>query len=345
MWWFPSGVTDKNNEQKISIQGGEEKSVQAPPIDGETCHRPPPLNCRNSTDKLVSDTSSIKNASTPSPQKNGQKGVIYFRSILPSDRSVIQVLHEEWFPVDYKDDFFDALCNERVMPVSGEPLHCCVACFKELSDIEFEEVKQMSVQGKPTGSLRSKRMISAICNNSKHPMLEGIGDFILWDHEYSVEKSNTRHHEYEVERMPTINGNEIHPATNTLPLLSTSNAPSYCIPTAEIANNINPEESLRESRARMQREKTERFYQNGFRFDDDEESKSSTIMDLNCSNHTSQSHNLNADECIVGCLVGSFLPSKTPSKRSGKLLEAQSDPRDETCKILIPDPDRHTRMF
>mmetsp|Transcript_19458 Transcript_19458/g.39031 ORF Transcript_19458/g.39031 Transcript_19458/m.39031 type:complete len:458 (+) Transcript_19458:80-1453(+) len=345
MWWFPSGVTDKNNEQKISIQGGEEKSVPAPPIDGEMCHRPPPLNCRNSTDKLVSDTSSIKNASTPSPQKNGQKGVIYFRSILPSDRSVIQVLHEEWFPVDYKDDFFDALCNERVMPVSGEPLHCCVACFKELSDIEFEEVKQMSVQGKPTGYLRSKRMISAVCNNSKHPMLEGIGDFILWDHEYSVEKSNTRHHEYEVERMPTINGNEIHPATNTLPLLSTSNAPSYCIPTAEIANNINPEESLRESRARMQREKTERFYQNGFRFDDDEESKSSTIMDLNCSNHTSQSHNLNADECIVGCLVGSFLPSKTPSKRSGKLLEAQSDPRDETCKILIPDPDRHTRMF
>ncbi|KAL7460311.1 hypothetical protein ACHAXS_000774 [Conticribra weissflogii] len=345
MWWFSSGVTDKNNEQRISIQRDEENCVPTPPIDEETSPRQPVMTLRNSSDKLEAVVSKCNNGSSLPPMTKRRKGVIYFRSILPSDRPVIQFLHEEWFPVDYKDDFFDALCNERVMPVSGEPLHCCVACFKELSDIEFEEVKNISGQENPTGSLNSQKMASVVRKNLMHPILEGISDFILLDQEYPVE-NNIRHDENDGKNISASSANEKHPATNTLPLLSATNSPSYCIPSAETANSNYSDEHLSDIHARLQREKTERFYQNGFRFDGDEENKASLIeIDPNHSNHTAKCQNLIADECIVGCLVGSFLPSNTPFKQSGKLMEEQSDPRDETCKILIPDPVRHTRMF
>ena len=80
------------------------------------------------------------NTDLSTPRK--RRGIIYFRRINPSDRKIIQTLHEKWFPVDYKPDFFDTLCNntERIkMPGLNncEPLYSCVACFKELDEDEF----------------------------------------------------------------------------------------------------------------------------------------------------------------------------------------------------------------
>ncbi len=40
---------------------------------------------------------------------------LYFRSILPIDRQQIQRLHEEWFPVEYQDKFYDTLVHGKLV--------------------------------------------------------------------------------------------------------------------------------------------------------------------------------------------------------------------------------------
>lgn len=49
-----------------------------------------------------------------------------FRSLLPQDRAQIQVLHESWFPVTYKTEFYDELVLNRMVN-SGEHLYTCAA--------------------------------------------------------------------------------------------------------------------------------------------------------------------------------------------------------------------------
>mmetsp|Transcript_9536 Transcript_9536/g.23746 ORF Transcript_9536/g.23746 Transcript_9536/m.23746 type:complete len:415 (-) Transcript_9536:1253-2497(-) len=50
-----------------------------------------------------------------SPPCNGNDKTISFREILPHDRRRIQELFQKWFPVDYKEEFYDHLCNTRTM--------------------------------------------------------------------------------------------------------------------------------------------------------------------------------------------------------------------------------------
>lgn len=50
---------------------------------------------------------------------------ISFRSVLPEDRTQIQELFEEWFPVEYKDDFYENLCNRQTM--GAQKLYTLVA--------------------------------------------------------------------------------------------------------------------------------------------------------------------------------------------------------------------------
>jgi ribosomal protein S18 acetylase RimI-like enzyme len=40
---------------------------------------------------------------------------LYFRSILPIDRQQIQRLHEEWFPVEYQEKFYDTLVHGKLV--------------------------------------------------------------------------------------------------------------------------------------------------------------------------------------------------------------------------------------
>lgn len=67
---------------------------------------------------------------------------IFFRNILPEDRIRIQELFEEWFPVDYKDDFYDDLCNHSTM--GAQDLYTLVATKIDQDDDEEERRKNPS---------------------------------------------------------------------------------------------------------------------------------------------------------------------------------------------------------
>jgi ribosomal protein S18 acetylase RimI-like enzyme len=67
-----------------------------------------------------------------------------YRCIMPKDRERIQLLHEEWFPVAYQDDFYDNLVLGRML-TTNNPLYTNLMCNKQ------DEIKAclvgMSVQG------------------------------------------------------------------------------------------------------------------------------------------------------------------------------------------------------
>ena len=52
--------------------------------------------------------------------------VVTFRPLQASDREEIQRLHEDWFPVDYKEDFYDGVVHNK-MASTGQPLYTRVA--------------------------------------------------------------------------------------------------------------------------------------------------------------------------------------------------------------------------
>ena len=51
---------------------------------------------------------------------------VTFRPLQESDREEIQRLHEDWFPVDYKEDFYDGVVQNK-MASTGQPLYTQVA--------------------------------------------------------------------------------------------------------------------------------------------------------------------------------------------------------------------------
>lgn len=55
---------------------------------------------------------------------------ISFRPLHEGDRDQIQDLHEEWFPVRYKSEFYDELVRHRMVN-SGEHLFTCAAIYHE----------------------------------------------------------------------------------------------------------------------------------------------------------------------------------------------------------------------
>jgi ribosomal protein S18 acetylase RimI-like enzyme len=63
-----------------------------------------------------------------------QSTVIRFRAIQPKDRFQIQKLHEEWFPVEYQQEFYDDLCWRQKMCHSGHDLYTMVATIPKESD-------------------------------------------------------------------------------------------------------------------------------------------------------------------------------------------------------------------
>jgi len=56
--------------------------------------------------------------------------IINFRPLQNSDRDQIQDLHEEWFPVKYKDEFYNELVKNRLFN-SGEKLFSCVGIHQK----------------------------------------------------------------------------------------------------------------------------------------------------------------------------------------------------------------------
>jgi ribosomal protein S18 acetylase RimI-like enzyme len=274
-------------------------------------------------------------------QQNGNKkqrrrlgrGVIYFRPIKPEDRTVIQTLHEQWFPVDYKSDFFDGLCNERIMPGTNQPLFSCVACFKELDDLEFEEMYEKRER-------ESCSMSSFWHNKEKHPLTsryycnETNEECILWE---------GNHSDIDVDYSEAIQNENTNSTIEDVATddccVSTDNSDACRIKLLHQQN---------------EREKMKRFYSNGFRFDGcnggfnqnptlhndttDEDQNDGNVVFSKQSNKNDDCNFVNeCGEIIAGCVVGSFLSSSMYSAKTGA--------RDETATLLVPDPDEYPEMF
>jgi ribosomal protein S18 acetylase RimI-like enzyme len=65
-------------------------------------------------------------------------GFIRFRSFHEGDRDQVQELHNEWFPVSYKDEFYDELVHERMVN-TGEKLFTCAAVYHQDDCAESEQ--------------------------------------------------------------------------------------------------------------------------------------------------------------------------------------------------------------
>ena len=78
---------------------------------------------------------------------------ITFRPLEPKDRGQIQKLHEEWFPVSYKDEFYDDLVMHRMVN-SGEELVTCAAVYQgdqNDHDIAVQSPSDHSIWGQING--------------------------------------------------------------------------------------------------------------------------------------------------------------------------------------------------
>lgn len=66
--------------------------------------------------------------------KSKQKYQLYYRPIQQDDKQIIKHLHEQWFPVEYTTEFYDAAI--RNMTISNHPLYSCVAIISK--DYEYQ---------------------------------------------------------------------------------------------------------------------------------------------------------------------------------------------------------------
>jgi len=108
---YPYHDHDNNNTQVPDDVGSTVLSlfdVEAPPI----------------LESTTTNNNSINNKKQKTTKK--KKETIIFRSIQPSDREMIQRLHEEWFPVRYQSEFYDDLVHGKMYP-TGDPLYTKVA--------------------------------------------------------------------------------------------------------------------------------------------------------------------------------------------------------------------------
>eukprot|EP00978_Attheya_sp_CCMP212_P031678 scaffold120601_cov51-Attheya_sp.AAC.3 len=96
-------------------------------VDASYCH-----NISLDDTSRSSDEKELQSSRTSlSKSCNGDAGgTIEYREVEPRDKEQIRALHDEWFPVKYKDDFYDELVFHR-MAGSGEPLFSCVAAIRK----------------------------------------------------------------------------------------------------------------------------------------------------------------------------------------------------------------------
>ena len=263
------------------------------------------------------------------------RGVIYFRPIKPEDRRVIETLHRQWFPVDYKSDFFDSLCNDRIMPGTNQPLYSCVACFKELDDLEFEEMYEK--RERESCSMKLFWHKEKHSSTSRYYCNETNDECILWGGHSGTDEEEKDYNSDSTQRQ---NPN------STINVVASDDC---CVSTDK--NDEFPATSIHQQN---EREKMKRFYSNGFRFDEcnggfnqnstaqnditDKERKEDNDAFTKQSNKGGSYNFVNeCGEIIVGCVVGSFLSSLMFSVKTGA--------RDETATLLVPDPDVYPEMF
>jgi ribosomal protein S18 acetylase RimI-like enzyme len=223
-------------------------------------------------------TSRVSDSINTKSKRFRKRGIIYFRSIQPNDRRIIQQLHEQWFPVDYKSEFFDGLCNSNVMPGTNEPLYSCVACFKELGDDELDDIRERERYG-----CMKRGVLPFLFGRRKQTMskdyvhVDKYGECILWESLDEPMSYNDVENGYNDLVQRPIKTDQKSP-------LTTDSCASYC--------KLIPD--------MIEREKILNFYNKM----NDEITSSSSQVYLN-----------DAGEQIIGCLVGSFLSSSRPSAK------------------------------
>eukprot|EP00804_Cyclotella_cryptica_P020651 CCRYP_003471-RE/>CCRYP_003471-RE protein AED:0.20 eAED:0.20 QI:197/1/1/1/0.75/0.6/5/2458/445 len=337
MWLFPFASRDPSHsdiptKRNIAVvTDDEEAAIAASPHNGYSSanDKTAVVDSAESNGRVCQDngmcakqTDTIGDIATPASRMKRQRGIIYFRKIQANDRDAIQLLHEQLFPVDYKSDFFDGLCSERIMPGTSEPLYSCVACFKELSDEEFDFRRESQMQGcmKEGGvPFLFRRKSQSMLNSYIH--CDEYGDCLLWDSDSLPDSASERQDNNDSES--SARNNEQFSST-------TCSHTRSCQPTNGILNQT----SLAVTHEETEREKVMSFYRDLYSCDacnKHTRSRNSTSIDTRYLNE--------AGERIVGCLVGSFLSSSRLSSKH------ESRERDETAALLVPEPHRYSRMF
>lgn len=359
-----------------------------------TCDASPRAPMGNGAAFPSNDTAMRANGGTGGKSR---RGLIYFRSIKPSDRRIIQTLHEEWFPVDYKDDFFDTLCGcegdvgegeknngtdgisgscgavgdgdgssrkRRLLPGINQPLYCTVACFRELSDAEYDERLRRERE-------REEREASWSFWSSGGDKLSrgehgGFGledyddeDCILWEVDQPEQSAMERDNRNGVEGQGSGSSSQLQEGSPMANGVATCKPCSYAATDPpENDDVIESGDSVFSIHHRRERERMKQFYSNGFRFDKVDDNSNMSVDNGVASQHTAHAPSsrngaerdidmpaYNDDgEQIIGCIVGTFLPSNMPARKHRSTLHERI-PRDETASLLVPDCDRHSKMF
>mmetsp|Transcript_20655 Transcript_20655/g.60010 ORF Transcript_20655/g.60010 Transcript_20655/m.60010 type:complete len:382 (-) Transcript_20655:1351-2496(-) len=124
---------DQSSEKAAMTGKGEDGS----PASDELCvaqleegglrsnQRDSHMQCYDCIDNYYESGPSTAESTSLDSGKN-EIGILQFRSLRPSDKASIQTLHEEWFPVRYKDEFYDCVVRNE-MAGTGDPLFSCVA--------------------------------------------------------------------------------------------------------------------------------------------------------------------------------------------------------------------------
>ncbi len=328
MWLIsPPAATASTNNARNAHDEDSNFNASNSRADEEPCC-PAEGSLSSSSDQML-----LQSKENAERRRKPGKGIIYFRPIKPEDRTVIETLHKQWFPVDYKSDFFDSLCNDRIMPGTNQPLYSCVACFKELDDLDFEEMYEKRERESCSMSLfwpkeKHSSTYRYYCNDTNE-------ECILWEGHSGVEEEEDKSY-----------------STQSQNLKSTIDvgASNDCCVSADNDAAL-PATSIHQQH---EREKMKRFYSNGFRFDDcnsglnpkstvrnesnvkEQTKDNGVVMKQSDSDETCKFVN-ECGEIIAGCIVGSFLSSSMHSVKTGA--------RDETATLLVPDPDEYPEMF
>ena len=322
MWLFSSSTaTDSTNN--AGNAHCEDSELNANLAEEETCCTG---GVSTSSNQIPSDNDGIARR-----RRKLGRGIIYFRPIKPEDRTVIEALHRQWFPVDYKSEFFDSLCNDGNMPGTNQPLYSCVAILKELDDFEFGEMYEKRERESCSMPLfwqkeKHSSTFRYYCNDTND-------ECILWG---GYSDADSEEEDYKADSLQCQ-------SPKSTKNVSTSD--DCCVSTDK--NDKFPATSIHQQ---DEREKMKRFYSNGFRFDNGNGgfNQNSTVQnDVTDKERQEDNDQSNKDdscnfvndcgEIIVGCVVGSFL--------SSSMFSAKTGARDETAALLVPDPDEYPEMF
>ena len=101
------------------------------------CHEPQHINAQISSSSLAPSSASasrcLKLPKQPRFHFHERLGYYYFRRLIPRDRAIIQILHEQWFPVKYNDEFYDALVHNKLAG-TNDSLYSCVVVQQYLPE-------------------------------------------------------------------------------------------------------------------------------------------------------------------------------------------------------------------